>query len=353
MDIYLYSEIGFWGVTAQDILSQLKGVSKDEPVTVHINSPGGEVYEGVAIANILAGYNTEAVIEGLCASIATVIAVSCKTVKMFDNATFMIHNPFIGLQGDAEELQKAVDHLKSLETNLVQAYITKTGKDEATIREMMKSETFLSANQAKEFGFIDEVIKPQFKAVSYMKTKEVLDNESKSLLDRLKAFFNAEPMPAPIPAKNETKKKLATGQEITLSGAEGDNLVGQTVTLTDEAGTVVPAPDGEHTLEDGQVITVSGGVITEVETAEAMEKKKLMQAMEEYKQQLAALTAENASLKDGLSQVSAKLTEYASLPISTPAPMATEPPKPDRSGTKEDVVLALKENAKTLSNKKN
>ena len=121
--------IGDWaGLSARQLVSNLKDIDADE-ITVRINSPGGSVFDGIAIYNALhyhkAHINVR--IEGLAASIASVIAMAGDTVHMAANALLMIHNPFSWVGGDAEELRKMADMLDKTTGVIAQTYASSSG----------------------------------------------------------------------------------------------------------------------------------------------------------------------------------------------------------------------------------
>ena len=136
--------------------------SKD--VSVHISSPGGGVFEGWTMANIIknSGRKTTALIEGYCASIATSIALSCDRVLMAENASrFVIHNPTID-PGQIEEGQaeKVAEQLASLKDDMIAQYRAKTGLSVGQITSMMDKETMMTAKEARDFGFVDDYMIP-------------------------------------------------------------------------------------------------------------------------------------------------------------------------------------------------
>lgn len=151
-EIYLYGEVGV-DFTAKE----LAGVKGD--LTVHINSGGGNVYDGLAIYNLLrkAG-KVEISIDGLCASAASIIACAGK-VTMAENGIFMIHLPLAGLEGyfnstDLEGVQKSLEAVKSA---ILATYAAKTGKSTEELTALIESESWLSAAEAQELGFVDEI----------------------------------------------------------------------------------------------------------------------------------------------------------------------------------------------------
>ena len=162
-EIWIYEQIGedFWtggGVTAKSFQKELAGI-KASQIDLHINSPGGEVFDGITIYNLIKQHpaNVTAYIDGLAASIASVIALAGDTVIMAENALFMIHNPWGFAMGDASEMRKTADLLDKIGGSLVTAYSSKSGKSDDEISALMDSETWMTAQEAKDAGFIDEI----------------------------------------------------------------------------------------------------------------------------------------------------------------------------------------------------
>ena len=158
VEISIYDEIGFGGVTAKDFLAEVKKY-KGQHIDLRINSVGGSVIEGAAIYNSLRRHKGGLTVhvDGLAASMASVIAMAGEEVVMADNAMLMIHNPWSMSMGDADDLRKEADVLDKLKNTLVNAYARKTGMEATTIASMMDEETWLDATEAVAMGFADEI----------------------------------------------------------------------------------------------------------------------------------------------------------------------------------------------------
>ncbi|MDB6172033.1 MAG: peptidase [Chthoniobacteraceae bacterium] len=157
-EISIYDVIGSWGVTAASFCAQLKAITASK-INLRIHCPGGAIFEGAAIANAIERHpaTVTAHIDGLAASMATVIAMSADKVCMAKNAMFMIHNPAGYVGGDAEDMRSIADLLDTLKETILNAYEQKTGKDRGDLSNMMDKETWLTAEEALEDGFIDEI----------------------------------------------------------------------------------------------------------------------------------------------------------------------------------------------------
>lgn len=155
--IYLYGEIGAWGITAADFTLDYNQIDKNKKIELHIHSDGGEVFDGNVIYNILKNHKAGVIcmIDGIAASMASVIAMAGGSISMASNGWIMIHNPMGGVYGDSEEFAKKAELLAKLKTQLVQIYSNRTGIAEDEISKMMDNETWLDAKQALELKFID------------------------------------------------------------------------------------------------------------------------------------------------------------------------------------------------------
>lgn len=156
-EILIYSDI-LTGEAA-DIVRQLSAMSG--PVTVRINSPGGVVTEGLAIYNALRRYpdGVTVMIDGAALSIASLIAMAGRPVKMAEAGLMMIHAPWIaGATGNAEELRKLADALDANAQAMVSAYATKSGLSDRAVLAIMAGETWYTPEEALAAGFIDEII---------------------------------------------------------------------------------------------------------------------------------------------------------------------------------------------------
>ena len=123
-------------------------------------SGGGSVYAGSEIYTALKNHKGQVNVSivGLAASAASVIAMAGKTVKMSPTAQFMVHNVSSQGKGDYRDMQHMADILKTANETIASAYILKTGKSKDEILAMMDKETWLTAEKAKEYGFVDEVM---------------------------------------------------------------------------------------------------------------------------------------------------------------------------------------------------
>jgi ATP-dependent Clp protease protease subunit len=160
--IYLYDTdtdcIGSGSLSSSYIQWQLEAAAGQD-VEVHISSVGGSAFDAIAIYDLLKKYpgNVTTYIDALAASAASVVAMGGKTVVMSKYALLMIHKPMVGSGGNADELLKDVQMLNVVQSRLAQIYMDKTGLDGFTINNLINAVTWLSAEQALDLGFVDQV----------------------------------------------------------------------------------------------------------------------------------------------------------------------------------------------------
>lgn len=149
----------FWGTSAREFLDALDGVGSAREIRLHINSPGGEVYEAIAILNALRAHPARVVahVDGLAASAASFIAAGADELVMGRNTELMIHDAWgIGI-GDARTMRDLADRLDSISDNIASIYAAKAGGDVDSWRSLMLDETWLSAEEAVASGLADSV----------------------------------------------------------------------------------------------------------------------------------------------------------------------------------------------------
>lgn len=147
-------------ITPELFKKDLYKLGNGGPITIRMNSGGGDVIAASVIRSILVDYpgNVTVRIDGLCASAATFVAMAGNVVRMQDTAFFMIHDPTIMAWGNIDDLRKAIDLLKTVKSGIIDAYTAKTHLSIEQLSKMMSAETWMTAKAALENGFIDEVI---------------------------------------------------------------------------------------------------------------------------------------------------------------------------------------------------
>ena len=175
-ELILYGSIGsdeYWDDISDKAFKQdIENLGDVENITLHINSPGGSVFSAVAIANTLKNHKAKitANIDGLAASAATIITSACDIVKMPKNALFMVHNPITFAYGNNQDMQKTLEMLNKVKNSIIETYLNKAKTDKETLSELMDNETWMSAEEAKEYGFVDEILDESVE-------KEVIENK--------------------------------------------------------------------------------------------------------------------------------------------------------------------------------
>jgi ATP-dependent Clp protease protease subunit len=157
-EVMLFDEIGFWGIQAKPFIQELQALDV-ERIHVRINSPGGSVFDGIAIANALRQLDATVIthVDALAASIASVIALAGDEVHMADNAFLMIHDAWTISIGNATQLRADAALLDKIGGSIIDAYVKKTGASVDQVTKWMKAETWFSAQEAKDEGFIDAI----------------------------------------------------------------------------------------------------------------------------------------------------------------------------------------------------
>ena len=319
--IFIYNEIGEFGNTADQVQADINSLPNADKLIVHISSPGGDVFAGWTIGNILknSGKRVEVIIEGLCASIATYIALQADSISMASTARFMIHNPATMVAGEEKDLKVASEQLASIKSDLIKTYKAKTKMDDKTISDMMNDGTWLTPTQAKEMGFIDSIIdnvkavaKFNINNLSKMENKEESNKVGKASVSKLEKAFNDMMSALNKWTNNEILTvwnvdiKLSDGTVLFVESEDGE-LEGKMAYLADEEGNKSenPAPAGTHELEDGRSIVVSeGGMIESVEESspEDQEKIDLQNKVAELTAQIEANNVAKVEAENALSE---------------------------------------------------
>ena len=148
----------YYGVSASDFTSALNSIS-DPEISLHINSPGGDVFTARAMVAAIAAHpsNITAYVDGLAASAASYVAMACDKVVMQEGAMMMIHNAWSFAMGNAAEMRATADLLEKIDGTIVSDYMRKTGMPADEIKTMMAAETWLDAAEAVAMGFADTV----------------------------------------------------------------------------------------------------------------------------------------------------------------------------------------------------
>ena len=168
---------GFWGSNAASLRESIAAARAEDPaapVTVVINSEGGDVYEGVAIYNLLRAAHVDIVVSGMAASIASVIAMAGDHVAMYSNSVLYVHHAWTCGAGNASELQQQVEQLRDADRVLIDAYMAKSGRTEQEITALLDGPngdgSEITADRALTLGLIDEVLDPATAVAACLKS---------------------------------------------------------------------------------------------------------------------------------------------------------------------------------------
>jgi ATP-dependent Clp endopeptidase proteolytic subunit ClpP len=243
VDVYIFDEIGAYGLNAQSFIEEIKAY-KDRPMNIHINCVGGDVFDGMAIYNIIKKRTAETTvyIEGIAASMGSVIALAADNVVMAENSLFMIHNAWGGAMGESKELKKTANLLEKISNEIADIYIKKTKLPYDRVKEMMDEETWLNADEALELGFIDSISDAIKVAAKYdvskfknitneeIVTKLSINLKSKKMTDELKTWFNSkiEDIIARVKDDN-TDSDIETKSEVEVTLADEADILNKFV----------------------------------------------------------------------------------------------------------------------------
>ncbi|BEG88654.1 Clp protease ClpP [Phytobacter diazotrophicus] len=234
-DIYIYDEIGFWGVTARQFVSDLQALGDVSHINLHINSPGGDVFEGIAIFNALKFHGAAITvhIDGIAASMASVIAMVGNPVIMPENTMMMIHKPWGFAGGDANDMRDYADLLDKMESVLIPAYAEKTGKSAEEIAAMLEDETWMNGSECVSQGFADQTT-PSLQAMACIQSKRIEEFEKmpKAIRNMITPPRNANPREpanptnpqqqpaAPVLDENAIVARVVAEQKARVSGIQ-------------------------------------------------------------------------------------------------------------------------------------
>jgi ATP-dependent Clp protease protease subunit len=180
-EILLYDEIGAdWmgnGITAKSVRASLDEAGAYSKISLRINSPGGDAFEGIAIGNVLkaTGKPIDVYVDGLAASAASIVAMCGDTITMASNAMMMVHNAWTLCAGYASDMRKMADTLDRISTSIAQTYVDKTGKPMDEIQALMDAESWMSAADCVEGGFATAIAAANEPAIAMARGFKVLN----------------------------------------------------------------------------------------------------------------------------------------------------------------------------------
>lgn len=165
-EILIYEEIGasFWGggVDPKQFALDLKAMGDIKILNVRLNSPGGDVFDGVTIYNQLVNHSAtvNVYVDGLAASAASLVAMAGDTIYMADNAMMMIHNAWGAIAGDSNDLRTFADTLQKVSETMCGTYAKRSGMKAADVQKYMDKTTWFNAQECVDEGLADEIAQP-------------------------------------------------------------------------------------------------------------------------------------------------------------------------------------------------
>jgi ATP-dependent protease ClpP protease subunit len=198
-ELSIYDEIGAFGVSAKAFLADLGKLPDAAPLTLRLNSPGGSVFDAVAIYNALQRHvgPVTVTIDGIAASAASYIAMAGDEIIMPENAFLMIHDPSGMVMGTAADMRAMAEALEKIGGSLLRGYAAKSGKPEDEIAVLMAKETWLDAAEALDMGFADTMSEPVRIAASFDVSR--FQNAPLEIVAGVKAAEAPDPTPNPAP----------------------------------------------------------------------------------------------------------------------------------------------------------
>lgn len=333
--------------TIHDYMQWAKEWGVEDPnIDVEIHSCGGDTVEGYAIYDALrtSGKNITCTVVGTAASMATVILLAAPADKRFayEHARLLIHHPYYAAISDTEittaKLEAMKRQLEAESAKMLALYVERTGMDEETIKAQMDNGGWFDASRAKELGLISGIVPATSAAagsentisttIKQPETEMKIKDESSAIAKAFMSFGKAIGL-----IEDEGPKALV------LTDVNGTDLNFETEDSDVKVGDKTDAADGEYTLEDGRVVVVEDGVVTEIKEKE-----------EETDEEVEALKAEVAELKKQLEDANAKVEDanakQAELTATlakmqsnyTPAPRKSEPKQ--KGEQKEDPIVS-------------
>lgn len=192
-DVFLYDDIGGYGIDSSSFVNEIKSI-KSDTINVRINSVGGEVFQGFAIYQALREHPSKVnvFVDGVAASIASVIAMAGDKVTMARNAQMMIHDGHVVAQGNASDLSKMVDLLERTSNNIASVYAERCGGTVEEWRNAMIAETWYNADEAVKAGLADEVVASEKRAARNVADLRVFNYAGREFAPAPKTFDAVE-----------------------------------------------------------------------------------------------------------------------------------------------------------------
>jgi ATP-dependent protease ClpP protease subunit len=248
-EVSIYDAIGAYGVTADHFVNALKGISAKR-ITLRLNTPGGEVFDGTAIHNAIIEHPAHVTVhvDGVAASAGSFIAMAGDEIRMADNTYMMIHNARGGVMGEAEDMHRYADLLDKMNDVIAGMYERKTGKPRRHWRNLMDNETWFTAAEAKAEGLADVVEPATKKAAAVKATRSQFNfaayNKIPDDVRRLWGLANDTSAAPPVatPATDTPPGIEPTNAPEVSPSGDHAALTQETSTMSDTASPAAPAP---------------------------------------------------------------------------------------------------------------
>ncbi len=281
-EVLIYDVIGGFGFSAKDFIDQVKA-TKAKRLHVRINSPGGETFDGMSIYNYLRGMrgNVRVTVDGIAASMASVIAMAGSNICMAEGSMMMIHNPWGAVMGESSEARKMAELLDKIKDSIVKTYAVRTGRDESEIKAWMDEEKWMTAAEAVELGFADEVDEAESAKSFAMFNLQGFKNLPAGVDIIAQATMNLEQALAEIVTLKATITTISSERDTHLSG------LNQTRTDLTTATNRATKAEADLVIANGKVTKVetdlatAKGKVTKLETDLAAEKISVQAKVDE------------------------------------------------------------------------
>ena len=328
--------------TEEDLTPQLfnefiSTLDKGDELTIHVNSCGGNVNAGIAIANMIQALNekgimTTAIVEGIAASIASVVVCACQKVKMYESSFLMIHYCWSIVQGNSEELRKEADVMDKLNKAIIHFYHKKFGLTDEQLQDCMKAETWIGGNEISRYKFNAELLSEehQYKIAASIKNKkfnnipkDLIMEDNKEKEEEQKTAEVEETKPEVVKeAPEETKKEEEpeapeeTKPEVVKEAPE-ETKPEVVKEAPEETKPEVEAPEETKKEEEPEMIAkaecekrVSGMQSTMAKKIDAL-NKEYNAKIEDFKNQLKAKDEELTKVNNLVTSLNAKLEDVS------------------------------------------
>lgn len=262
VEITIHDAIGGWNINAQSFINDLRAQTAKN-IKLSINSPGGSVIDGIAIFNALRNYVAQSggvlttATIGIAASIANYIAQAGDVRQIAENAFYMVHKPLNAIYDNADGLREMADLLDKFESSIVNTYIARTGRTQADIEALLRDETLMTAQEALDAGFVDEITPALTLSASFE-----LDNLPENIQSIFKATSKA------ITADNTSAPAKPESKQIIPPEANGTTFAASVIAIAKQYGIEAHA---ESLLLDLSLTTVDQVTAAAIEAREIID----------------------------------------------------------------------------------